>query len=686
MVKHVKAPKTYDPGKGRPLEHLAYLNTREMDYLRRINGNNMERGPKNLPSFPPDDSLGSSSKASSKSSTSSKSSATGGGNKGSAGRSSGPGGPSGPNSGPSRSSGGTSTTSKTTSSGFRGAGGNFGPGSARPGTSSSFSKGAGPSSPMRGQGGSFSSPSAAASRNRDVSLKNSLAGRDAINTVKNTPAVKNDGVTGFRAQALGAKPIGSINSPKKTYSSSASVPVQRDIEITRNLDKIKESFYKNDPDYQKALKEQTNKVARARESVGLLGTGISPRSPLSAPARTAPSTKMTPGEWQGLADKYNPVKAAGRLASGIGSLASTVYNDPAGSIKGALEGFGRYSKDTLDTIGAAATSSDPDVQRAAAEKAAEVGLNYGLLGSAGSMVGGVPKNSLGAFVSPSVTSSPSIRKAGEWAKDMFDRYSYKGMPADELTNLKADVFNKTKKMVGSDVGGIQRIKGNLGVEIAGAYEPKVTDIKGVAKYGDVFVDDAVTRNVPQIKGLNVVSNPKQIRDELLGYYSPEATFDTYRGVAGAYRELRDMLTKNTPGPSIVERKPSIAINSFDPKVLGTKEIGATPQKIAAHEAGVHYMSDLSGGLFGQGSPVNPKIYEGKLLEQRPNFSRTTAEDLSIKAYFDHIEEQIARRMEDERRRSGSFIRDFDNRITNLSEQELEDAFRSFEFRKMLGMK
>lgn len=69
MKKKVTAPLTYDPGKGRPKEHLAYLNYQEMQALKRINGNNQERGPKGLPSFPPADAIGSSSKASSSKST-----------------------------------------------------------------------------------------------------------------------------------------------------------------------------------------------------------------------------------------------------------------------------------------------------------------------------------------------------------------------------------------------------------------------------------------------------------------------------------------------------------------------------------------------------------------------------------------------------------------------------------------
>lgn len=65
MKKKVTAPLSYDPGKGRPKEHLAYLNWQEMQQLQRLNGGNMELGPRGLPSFPPADAIGSSSRASS---------------------------------------------------------------------------------------------------------------------------------------------------------------------------------------------------------------------------------------------------------------------------------------------------------------------------------------------------------------------------------------------------------------------------------------------------------------------------------------------------------------------------------------------------------------------------------------------------------------------------------------------
>lgn len=54
MNKKIVAPLIHDPGRGRPKEHLAYLNWQEMQALQRLNGGNMERGPRGLPSFADD--------------------------------------------------------------------------------------------------------------------------------------------------------------------------------------------------------------------------------------------------------------------------------------------------------------------------------------------------------------------------------------------------------------------------------------------------------------------------------------------------------------------------------------------------------------------------------------------------------------------------------------------------------
>lgn len=210
-TKKVTAPKTYDPGRGRPKEHLAYLNEREMAYLRSINGNNMERGPKGLPSFPPEDAVGSSSRSpSSGSRTSSSSSGAGrdssrglgqgaggtavgrgpggssglgGGGKGagsSGTQSRGPGGPSGPNSGPSQSSGSKAAPSAPSRT---------------------------PSSPMGGQGQSFRSPMGAGWHNRDTIDRQRAQVNSARDAIRNTPAARSDlSIGGIRTLNVG--PIG----------------------------------------------------------------------------------------------------------------------------------------------------------------------------------------------------------------------------------------------------------------------------------------------------------------------------------------------------------------------------------------------------------------------------------------------------------------------------------------------
>lgn len=208
MVKKITAPNSYNPGKGRPQEYLAYLNQREMAYLRSLNGNNMERGPRGLPSFPPDDAVGSSSKSSGSSSRSSSSSSgagrdsdrglgqgaggsavgrgpSGGGNLGGGGKgagasntpSRGPGGPSGPNSSPSQSSGSKAAPSAPSRT---------------------------PSSPMGGQGQSFRSPMGAGWANRDAIERQKAQVNDTRGALSKSPAVKGDlAVGGIRSLSVG---------------------------------------------------------------------------------------------------------------------------------------------------------------------------------------------------------------------------------------------------------------------------------------------------------------------------------------------------------------------------------------------------------------------------------------------------------------------------------------------------
>lgn len=219
MAKKITAPKTYDPGKGRPKEHLAYLNQREMDYLRSINGNNMERGPRGLPSFPPDDAIGSSSRSTSSGNKTGVGGGGGGGggSTGSRGSSTGSVGSRSGSEAPGNLGGGGKGGASPSgpaagAGGQRGAGSNYGPGSARPGT---------PSSPMGGQNPSFSSPSAASNYNRDQVAQQRAAIKDAVGVVRSNSALKSDlQVGGIRSLSVG--PIGTTVSVPKALTSAVS--------------------------------------------------------------------------------------------------------------------------------------------------------------------------------------------------------------------------------------------------------------------------------------------------------------------------------------------------------------------------------------------------------------------------------------------------------------------------------
>jgi hypothetical protein len=122
--KKVTAPLTYNPGKGRPKEYLAYLNYQEMQALKRLNGNNQERGPRGLPSFPP---AGAMSGGSAKSPASTSRSAGAGSRPSSGGPRSGLSGSVSPSSGSPRGSnppgGGGSNSGSRPSGGFPSSGG-----------------------------------------------------------------------------------------------------------------------------------------------------------------------------------------------------------------------------------------------------------------------------------------------------------------------------------------------------------------------------------------------------------------------------------------------------------------------------------------------------------------------------------------------------------------------------------
>lgn len=184
--KHIRAPRSFDPGKGLPRERLAYLSEAEMDMVRRLTDGTVSRGPKGIPSFSvtsgttSGNTMGGGERTSSNpsgggpggpfgansgpSKSSTASGVTGGGGKGTSQNSSpkSPSGPSGPNSGAStgKPAGGPSASGVSTPSG-----GSRTPSSVSAGPAQT------PSSPMGGQGTSFGSQAAARGFNAGVTAR-----------------------------------------------------------------------------------------------------------------------------------------------------------------------------------------------------------------------------------------------------------------------------------------------------------------------------------------------------------------------------------------------------------------------------------------------------------------------------------------------------------------------------------
>jgi len=190
--KHIRAPRSFDPGKGHPRERLIYANDAEMEMLRVLTDGTISRGPRGIPSFAvtsgkttgttmsggnptssnpsgggPGGPFGPNSSPSKTTSSQSSgpASGVGGGNKGASQNSSpkSPSGPSGPNSGAStgKPAGGSSASGASTPSA-----------PSRSPSSASSAPASSPSNPMGGQGSSFGSSAAAASYNRGVSTRN----------------------------------------------------------------------------------------------------------------------------------------------------------------------------------------------------------------------------------------------------------------------------------------------------------------------------------------------------------------------------------------------------------------------------------------------------------------------------------------------------------------------------------
>lgn len=309
--KKVTAPLTYDPGKGRPQEHLAYLNWQEMEALKRLNGNNQEQGPKGLPSFPPADAIGSSSKAPSKS--------------------------------PSKSTGGKMGSSSSQSGGVKNSSqSNVGAQKA----STSTKIGSAVSGAQKGMGAIKASAAAktptggrtgfsgAGQNAADAKVKAEAARRDAVKILRESPAYKADTVK---------KGIGSLGFSQQ-FEGKPGAKVNGAIEAQ------KEQMYRTAPRY---TQPQAQRMMNPTAIPSMERTSYERMQLAEAARQRALATAMDPS----VAGRLDQANKNYKTVTAPGGMVSRVYSDP--DIKGRTLGdvVTDYGKYAYDTIGGALTAA-----------------------------------------------------------------------------------------------------------------------------------------------------------------------------------------------------------------------------------------------------------------------------------------------------------------------------------------
>lgn len=657
MVKKVTAPKTHTPSGNRPREYLAYLNQREMDYLRALNGGYMERGPRGLPSFAEDKLAGPSGGASS-GKPSGGSSSSGPGGSGAGGKTT-------------SSPGATPSSTAPAKTGFDKTQAMM---TDANGVSYDYSGNVIKSPTTAPKSNSFASPNFPSTVNIDKQIESQGRIKDAISAVKNTPALKNDGVTGFKAQSLGAKPAQTV-SVKPTVSQT-SVPQKMMSEV--------------DTPYLKAEVERQTQANKAKaESSGLFGRVTNtPRDFLSAPSRTAPSTtKVTPKERQ-------EIKQA--VIGGIGGI----LKDPVGSaVSGAskaVTSVGDFAKKTFDTIGLADNPeyrSIPGVKEAAAEAAAEAALNYGLLGGVASIAAPIPKNSLGSLVVGRSTADKAIRSQF----DAYDRAIQRGASPE-------DAFYESLRNGPSYSGGVVDIVADVpkspneavrfaqGVEIeepfnlrsSGLVDDAIGSVfgkkplSGVSRYDQVFERGPINESYPEVGNMPVYKDPdyptfNALKGGTIGFYSP----------AGGMQP--GLWNSATPGERFNALKyGSTAIQAPMKQNIVARSLGAGDvfRRNAAHE-GQHRVADVD-LRRGVSTPIpqgtNDLAQEAMIRDaisqsSLPPMSTQEIQDLAWSRYKYGPGEIIARQAEDFLDRPVRSMRDYRTRFGNMSLDDLRNIMR-----------
>lgn len=627
IEKGVKAPLTYNPGKGRPKEHLAYLNKGEMKALRLLNGNNMERGPEGLPSFPPADAKGSSSKASSTKSSSSVSRISGGTAGSNAAKAAATKttarAPAASAAAAKASASKTSTASKGSSSVSRISGGTAGSNAAR--------------SALSGGGGARDSGQAA---NRSVSQSRSL-----------TQSVAKPSAT----KTLNVGPMGT----------PVRVPSVRGPQI-RSMPNIE---------------PPTGPMPQGiKNLIGSASYLLDPNDPTLA-RRTIASTEPAPTFGEALSNLSMRDFTKGIYDLGIGGIkgAIDVAYDPYGSLKRGIGAIDNYVRDQFGNIisGSEAAMLGPGYgDPGAIGRGFESTLNIPL---AGNLIGSAPANSLASLLGRR-TSLKDLNFAMQYGKDELNRLLRTARP-EEVPLIKREIFERTEKLTPYGVSGLHEILpgGKLGFEAYDPVEFKTEDALGRVRsgllgksinrslYGEVMKPSLTTDAYPSLKGVPIGYNKSDFSQGYLGSYYPRGVpaSEYYGGYIGGINALRDTLR---PERSPVGRQ-AIEVNVPVSSGLLMRR-GADPneyKKILAHEAS-HYTSDI-GGLYG-----------GSGISAGSGLSGKEAFDL----YRTSPGEITARKVQESINKTPEQIQNWDTRFGNLTSEEASDLQEGVRLRSLFN--
>lgn len=592
MTKKIKAPKTYKPSGGRPIEHLAYLNRQEMDYLRALNNGHVSRGPKGLPSFAEESLAGP------------------GGGGGGGGKSGGGSGASSGAGGQGNTTSGNQSTTGTKPAGFDRSQTMM---TDANGVSYDYNGNVIKSATDPKKSNSAASPNFPSSVNLDRQVQSQTQIKDAIQAVKNTPAIKSsapaNGIKSINVGPMGT-PVSIGGSPK--VSSPASKPPEAKIGMS-----VPRGFYDGiTTERENALREAQKQSERV--SSGLFGRSVNdPRDVVSSPSRADVSEKFTPAEKQAAWDSINPVKIAGRLSD----AAVSAYNNPEGVVQGLSQGIGalgNYLKSGYETIGAGALSSDPFEREAAVKASTDLALNFGMLGApAGALT--APKNALGMWTGR-MSQDPEVQRV----LDLGENLARKGATPEE-------VYRETVVKAPEYMSGVMTLPMSQQRQMVELVEPLnmrptnplrtayTTWTGDYQRLGDIIKKDSpILKSYPEATDLPIRGTLRDILDEegvLRGAYNPPVG------------EFLENIVVNYPRSESALAKAATQLKGRMNPQAYEQITGSSFRPTLAHEL-AHYAAEKEG--FPQG--FNPEGIAEKLSEKYPNMTKDQITELSYSIY------------------------------------------------------